>query len=358
MIGKQGFGDTGTFLYICPGNNYHNSSFLPLQDIDKQLNDLLDAGFESLQIPENPVRLYEPIHYTLETGGKQLRPRLLLLTAGLCGGDPETALPAAMAVEMLHNFTLIHDDIMDHAETRRGKSSIHVKWDEPTAILSGDVMFVLAMKQLSGVGSVAVDSGRMNTRLMQIFLEAVQTVCEGQAMDMAFQRKEDVTTAEYLQMIRAKTAALIQGSMKMGALIAGANEQTQKVCGDIGEHAGLAFQIQDDLLDVIADTHTFGKKAGGDIIEGKKTYLSILAFERADDTDRMILGQIIGNREAAEPEILRVIRIYHELGVIDEAVKALNQHYNKASQYLADFQDSEYRREINLLLDKLKVRDK
>jgi geranylgeranyl diphosphate synthase, type II len=327
------------------------------QDLSKQLDELLDTAFDNLSIPEKPASLYDPVRYIMGMGGKRLRPRLLLLSAGLCGGTPERALPAARAVEMLHNFTLIHDDIMDHAGTRRGMPTVHEKWDDAIAILSGDVLFVLAMQQLSAQGEHAGLTGEENTRLMQHFLEAVRVVCDGQAMDMAFGQRDDVTLPDYLEMIGAKTAALLRCSMKIGAMTAGADDEMTDNCGEIGEQAGLAFQIQDDLLDAVGDVSKFGKKVGGDILEGKKTWLTIRALERADDTDRLLLRQILGNATATEQDVLRVIRIYHDLGVIDDAVRAIREHYNNASQKLSLFKETAYHGEIKQLLDKLKVRD-
>ncbi len=323
----------------------------------EHLDNLLESAFTSISIPDEPASLYDPVRYTMDFGGKRFRPRLVLLTAGLCGGELEEALPVALAVEMLHNFTLIHDDIMDNANTRRGKPSVHKKWDKPTAILSGDVLFALAMKQLNEYGNGEPEFLQTRARLMSRFLDVIQTVCDGQALDMEFQSRDDVTTEEYLAMIRAKTAALIRCSMEMGAIVAGADDQMLRKCADIGNHTGLAFQIQDDLLDAVGDSGKFGKKVGGDIIEGKKTYLSILALERADDTDRNVLKQILGNSKTGESEILRVIRIYHDLGVIDSAAKAVTRHYQSARQQLELFEESDFRNEINVLLDKLKVRD-
>lgn len=328
-----------------------------MQDLRKQLDAILDTAFRSLSIPEKPASLYDPVRYVMGMGGKRLRPRLVLLTAGLCGGKPEDAIPAARAVEMLHNFTLLHDDIMDNAGTRRGLETVHEKWDDATAILSGDVLFVLALQQLAEQGKHAGLSDAANTRLMQRFLEAIRIVCDGQAMDMDFERRDEVALPEYLEMIGAKTAALLRCSMELGALTAGADEAVVADCGEIGEHAGLAFQIQDDLLDAVGDTSKFGKKVGGDIIEGKKTWLTIRALERADDTDRLLLRQILGSGTADESDVLRVIRIYHDLGVIDDAVRTIKEHYDNASQKLALFEESAYCEEIKLLLDKLKVRD-
>ncbi len=327
------------------------------QDIRRQLDDILDTAFHSLTIPDKPASLYDPVRYVMGIGGKRLRPRLLLLSAGLCGGRPERAIPAARAVEMLHNFTLVHDDMMDNAGTRRGMPTVHEKWDEAVAILSGDVLFVLALQQLTLQGGHGNLPDSVNNRLMQRFLEAIRVVCDGQAMDMDFENRDDVALSEYLEMIGAKTAALLRCSMELGAMTAGAGDNVVADCGEIGEHAGLAFQIQDDLLDAVGDTSKFGKRVGGDIIEGKKTWLTIRALEQADDADRLLLRQILGSGNATESDVLRVIRIYHDLGVIDDAVKAIKEHYNNALQKLTLFEESRYREEIKMLLDKLKVRD-
>ncbi len=344
-------------LYLLTNSEKKLRNNCTLQDISTQLDDLLDSAFNSLPVPEQPESLYDPVRYIMDLGGKRLRPRLLLLTAGLCGVKPGDAMPAALAVEMLHNFTLIHDDMMDNAGTRRGKPTVHVKWNSATAILSGDVMFVLAMKQLAAQSQHAGLSGAGSTRLMQRFLDAVQIVCDGQAMDMDFEQRDDVSLTEYLDMIGAKTAALISCSMELGAMTADADDKVVRDCGEIGHHAGLAFQIQDDLLDAVGDAAIFGKKAGGDIIEGKKTWLTILALERADDTDRLLLRQILNDKNTGESDILRVIRIYHDLGVLDDAIKAVKNHYANALQILDRFEKSVYREEIKVLLDKLKVRD-
>lgn len=309
-----------------------------------------------MPVPLEPSSLYNPVRYINGLGGKRLRPMLVLLSAGLCGGKPENALHPALAVEMLHNFTLVHDDIMDNAVTRRGKPTIHRKWDEATAILSGDVLFVLAMKQLAMYETeTGPDYGTLE--MLRVFLDAVQTVCDGQAMDMDFETRDIVTPDEYLDMIRAKTAALLRCSMELGAISANADDVARQKCREIGESAGLAFQIQDDLLDATGDASLTGKSIGGDILAGKKTWLSITAMERADDTDRELLNSILGNTQAGESGILRIIRIYHDLGVIDDAIRAITAQYNKALQLLDGFKESGYQSEIKTLLDKLKIRE-
>lgn len=312
----------------------------------EHIDTIVQQALDALDIPEHPAGLYDPVVYTMQMGGKRMRPRLVLLSCGLCGGEPRSALAPAMAVEMLHNFTLLHDDIMDNAETRRGNKTVHKKWDEATAILSGDVLFVLALKQLN-----------THSEMMPVFLDAIQEVCNGQALDMQFQTEPSVSISDYSAMISAKTAALLRCSMKLGAMAAGADSHRAELCGQIGHHAGLAFQIQDDLLDAIGDKLTFGKQVGGDIREGKKTWLTIRALEQADDTDRLVLQQVLGDRKAPESEILRVIRLYHDLGIVDEAVQEIERQYNQALVLLEGFEKSDSRDEINRMLGKLKVRD-
>ncbi|MDG5765911.1 polyprenyl synthetase family protein [Balneolales bacterium ANBcel1] len=328
-----------------------------MNSTNEYLDRLLESGFKALSSTAEPNSLYEPVRYTMAQGGKRFRPRLVLIASGLCGEDPSGAVPAAVAVEMLHNFTLIHDDIMDQADTRRGEPTVFRKWNESTAILSGDVLFVMALRTLIGHDGKNSFPGNIKDRLMHCLLEATQTVCEGQAMDMDFEKRADVRLGEYIGMIHAKTAALIRCSMQMGAIVAGADSDAENNCADIGEHTGIAFQIQDDLLDATGDTGKFGKRVGGDIIQGKKTYLSILATERADDAGRRMLAETLGNRQAGDGAISEVIRCYHDLGVIEDAASEIERNYQIALEKLGIFEDSEYRHEIKVLLDKLKIRD-
>lgn len=322
------------------------------------IDELLQAGFGSLIIPDEPSALYDPVRYIMDLGGKRFRPRLLLLATGMCGGRPENALHAALAIEMVHNFTLIHDDIMDDATTRRGHPSVHAKWNETTAILSGDVLFTLAIRKLLEEKRGESITEKKKLTLLSSFLEAVQTVCDGQALDIAFQTREEVTISEYLKMIESKTAALIRCCMEMGALFADAQPKKIELCKTIGTHMGLAFQIQDDLLDATADFSNFGKKKGGDIVEGKKTFLSILALERADKEKKDFLKQLYGNKNAEDDDIEKVIQCYHDLGIIDETASQISSHYEVALKNINEFEESDYLNEIKRLLDKLKNRNK
>ena len=322
------------------------------------LPQLIEQGIKDLNIPGVPYNLYRPITYTLELGGKRIRPYLVLLGCGLCGGDPREAIHAAMAIELVHNFTLIHDDIMDEAETRRGKTSVYRKWDSATAILSGDAMFALAIEQLQQYGETDTIDKRQYHALHQCFIRSIKRICEGQMLDLNFADQSNVSLSEYEEMIGAKTGALLSCALQMGGIVAGADNQIIDLLGKIGLEAGIAFQIQDDLLDVVADFDKFGKKIGGDIREGKKTYLALLAMERVTEQDRKTLSRILNKKEEkTDDEIQWVISCYQKSGVIDESKKAIRYHYENALDGLRSFEDSGYLTEIRHLLQKLITRE-
>ncbi|MCH8494217.1 MAG: polyprenyl synthetase family protein [Balneolales bacterium] len=318
---------------------------------------IFDDYFHSLSLPESPASLYEPISYILSIGGKKIRPKMVVAGCGLCGGNPKDALPAAAAVEMLHNFTLIHDDIMDNADKRRGLQTVHVKWNSSTAILSGDALFAQAFKQLLYYGADNRFSKDQYQALVSSFLNATQIVCEGQARDMDFESRQHVSIDEYLLMIEQKTAALLQSSFQMGAIIAGADEKSVEECGNIGLKAGIAFQIQDDLLDAIGDPEKFGKKCGGDIAEGKKTYLSILALQQASIDDKAVLQNVLASGATTSNEISDVIQLYHKYDVINQTKSEIDRLYGEAISSLMYFRESTFRDEINTLLNQLQNRE-
>ena len=274
--------------------------------LHKRLHLLIEEGLKNLELPESPSTLYDPYGYALGIGGKRIRPYLSLLACGMCNGNIEDALPAALAVEILHNFTLVHDDIMDRAETRRGMPSVFKKWNEDVAILSGDVMFADSFKQLEVYGEDESFSKDQYYAMITAFTRATITVCEGQALDMEFVDRSEVNHGEYLKMIQGKTAALIVGALKMGAIAAHAGIEEQNKVGQLGIEIGIAFQIQDDLLDATADPKKFGKKPGGDIYEGKKTYLTILALERADDEQKKFIQKVLENKRVDDDQVLAV----------------------------------------------------
>lgn len=312
---------------------------------------------ELIGLPKQPESLYEPLHYFLSIGGKRIRPMLVTTACGLCGGEPSEASHAAAAVESLHNFTLIHDDIMDQADTRRGYQTVHKRWDESTAILSGDALFAYAFGSLRYYAHNDSYSKKQLADLLDLFVKSTIVVCDGQALDMEFATRVDVSLDEYITMISWKTAALLSGSMAMGAVIAGADAQKVHEVSEIGRLAGIAFQIQDDLLDATADPEKFGKKPGGDIIEGKKTYLLISSLEKASGNDLKTLRELPGKRGITDEEVQTVVKVMNNLGVLDMARNEIDNLYNQALDVLDKFPESEYRFKIKSLLNQLTVRE-
>jgi geranylgeranyl diphosphate synthase type II len=317
----------------------------------------IEKALQEIDLPEMPVSLYEPYRYAMAVGGKRIRPILTLMACGLCDGDLDDALPAALSVEILHNFTLVHDDIMDSAGTRRGEPSVFKKWNENTAILTGDVMFADAYKQLHFYGESDKFSKQEFAAMHHIFSRAIITVCEGQALDMEFVDRSEVTDKEYLQMIGGKTAALLSGSLEMGAVAAHATHHKRAELAELGYEMGIAFQIQDDLLDAVADPEKFGKRPGGDIYEGKKTYLTILALERADEAQKKIISDTLAHVDPDEEAVEQVLDIMRELDVLKDVASQTDEHYQKALDLLNKFESSEYKLELEKLLNFLRKRD-
>jgi len=317
----------------------------------------IDQHIGSLSLPADPAGLYDPMRHTLTFSGKRLRPKLTILGTALGGGDPDKALHAGIAMELLHNFTLIHDDIMDNADTRRGKPTVYRQWGTSLAILSGDLMFAQAYKQFSAYNSDdAISKGQL-VSILDTFYQAVQEVCEGQANDIAFEKRVMVDIDEYIEMIRQKTAALLSASLKIGGLVANADPTVVDHLHHLGTEAGIAFQIQDDLLDVIADPKLFGKKVGGDIREGKKTWLLIQAYEKADTSQKDLLSRIIQSKSADDTQIDEVIRLYQKLGIVDAAREEIERRYSIAMQHLGVFKDTPYHATAKHLFDALIQRD-
>lgn len=296
------------------------------------LQNLVNAeiGRRSVQLNNNrPAGLYEPVSYSLGVGGKRLRPVMLLLSYNLYARDIEAVLPAALAIEVFHNFTLLHDDIMDKAEVRRNKPTVHMKYSENTAILSGDAMAFISYRYLS-----ECRSGRYS-EAYSLFTDTALQVCEGQQYDMEFEKLEEVSEQEYLEMIKLKTAVLLGCSLKAGALLADAPDEAALMLYDLGINLGMAFQIQDDWLDSFGDRHAFGKMIGGDIVAGKKTYLLVKAMEKAGEKQRQMLKNILqpGNMDPAE-KINAVIDIYHQTGVKELAEEKIKFYFNEAEAIL------------------------
>lgn len=295
------------------------------QDILQRIEDEL----ATTNYPSEPEGLYEPIEYVLEEGGKRLRPTLLLLAYSIYREDLNRAMPAAIGLETYHNHTLLHDDLMDHADMRRGRPTVHRKWDENTAVLSGDTMLIMAFRHVMECRC------EKSTEALQLFAQTAQEICEGQQYDVNFETRNNVTVGEYLEMIRLKTAVFLACAAKMGALIANADAADCEALYAFAERIGLAFQIQDDYLDVYGDPKVFGKKIGGDILCGKKTFLLINAFNKADDATRKRLQALLDNHKMpAEEKIQAVTEIYNQLAIPALTLDAIDHFYDEANEAL------------------------
>lgn len=279
-----------------------------------------------------PVELYEPIKYILSLGGKRVRPQLTMLACQMFGKPGFLAIDAGLAIELFHNFTLVHDDIMDKAPFRRGKIAVHKKWDERQALLSGDTLFVIAYQQLS-------KNSQNLSELLAVFSKTAQEVCEGQQMDMDFETRASVTIEEYIEMIRLKTAVLLAGALEMGAIIGGANPTDRKFIYRFGENIGIAFQLQDDLLDVYAD-EGFGKQCGGDIIANKKTFLQITAKTLANDVQSEQLAALVKEQNQAT-KVNETVAIFNALDIRKHTENQIQKHFDMAFQDLAKINVSE-----------------
>ena len=311
----------------------------------------INEQIAKLDWSKEPKGLYEPIGYTLSAGGKRVRPQLLLTACRMFGGEEEQALPAALALEVFHNFTLLHDDVMDHASVRRGRETVHVRWNENTAILSGDQMLIEAYKLIAQVPSDKVLS------TLRWFCEMATEICEGQQYDVDFEAREDVRIEEYIEMIRLKTSVLLGNALRTGAYIAGATEQEQQALYDLGIHLGLAFQIQDDLLDVYGDPATFGKAIGGDICCNKKTYLLLTARDTADEAQKARLEEWL-RHDAGPEKIAGVTALYDELGVRRAAEEAIAHHTREALRLLDTLPQNEASERLRALAERLSTRNK
>lgn len=285
------------------------------------LQERIAQGLAELDIPEQPANLYDPMRYMLQIGGKRVRPLLTLMAADLFSiPDLERAVPAAMAVELFHNFSLVHDDIMDNAPLRRGHRTVHEKWDANVAILSGDNLLIMAYAQLAKSPANALPA------ILETFNTMAAQVCEGQQLDMDFEQATAVNIDQYLHMIRLKTSVLLGAALKIGALLAGAGATEAQLIYDFGVGVGIAFQLQDDILDVYGDPGQFGKQRGGDILANKKTYLLLKALEMADAATRTKLNDWLADHSDPSAKIKNVTAIYNALGVRKE-VEAAKQLY-------------------------------
>lgn len=295
-----------------------------------EILDKVNEYIGNLSYGRRPQSLYEPIRYVLSLGGKRIRPTLMLLSYNLFRDDPETILSPACALETYHNYTLLHDDLMDDAPLRRGQQTVHVRWDANTAILSGDSMLVLAFERMQQCDD------RHLRDVLRLFTVTALEIGEGQQYDMEFENRNDVTEAEYIEMIRLKTSVLLACAVKLGALLADAPAGDVENLYKFGERIGLAFQLQDDYLDVYGDPKVFGKKIGGDITSNKKTYMLINALNKANAWQRKELEKWIGCRSFDRDEkVAAVTALYSKIGVDKMAIDCINRYFDEANKYLS-----------------------
>ncbi|RKF04193.1 geranylgeranyl diphosphate synthase type II [Tenacibaculum lutimaris] len=298
------------------------------------------AYLESQKFSREPKNLYEPIDYILQLGGKRIRPMLTLIASDIFSGDYKQALPAALAVEVFHNFTLVHDDIMDDAPLRRGNETVHEKWNINTAILSGDAMLILAYQYFENYEPVVFQ------KLAQLFSKTALEVCDGQQLDVDFETRNDVTIDEYIKMITLKTSVLVAAALKMGAIVAKADEDQAQHLYDYGLNLGIAFQLQDDYLDTFGDPESFGKQVGGDIIENKKTYLYLKALEVSNSNDKENLLNLYNGKEKNNSEkIDTVSTIFRNNNIPEETFKLIEYYTNKAFESLDHLNISEQQKQ-------------
>lgn len=304
----------------------------------KKYQNFISQEIEELNLPSVPQQLYEPITYFLSLGGKRMRPVLTLMGCELFQSDYSKAKQAALAVELFHNFSLIHDDIMDEAPLRRGQQTVHIKWNTNVGVLSGDALLILAYQQLTTY------SADILKELLPLFNQTAIEVCEGQQYDMDFELRSDVSIQEYIQMIRFKTAVLLGCSLQMGAIIGGACQKDAKALYHFGLNLGIAFQLQDDILDVYADQNKFGKQVGGDIIANKKTYLLLKAFEDADANQSKLLNELLLESNA-DKKVKGVKQIYELLDIKSKAELKMNDFYQIALKSLNEINLSATKKE-------------
>ena len=314
---------------------------LLLKQVSDEIKGIVPGG--------QPRELYEPVSYCLGLGGKRMRPLMTLLGCKLFGGDAQNAMSAAIGLELFHNFTLMHDDIMDNAPIRRGKPSVHIRWSANTAILSGDVMFALAYQHMMGVDDIHLRP------VLSLFNKTVLEVCEGQQYDMNFEALEHVSEGQYIEMIRLKTAVLPAACLKTGAIIANASEEDADHLYRFGEGVGIGFQIKDDWLDVFGDETTFGKKSGGDIVSNKKTWLYIKALEQAKGQQRQLLLDAYARKSTGPEEKIRKVKeVFLDLDIDKLALAEMDRYYKTAFEALNLIQvGSEAKQDLILLANSL-----
>ncbi len=307
--------------------------------IENYKEDFIAYLNKKIQVKE-PVNLYEPIHYILQLGGKRLRPVLTLMTCELFNGKVEDAFDAALAIEVFHNFTLIHDDIMDSAPIRRGKTTVHKKWNLNTGILSGDAMMIMAYQCFESYDSETFK------KLLKLFSQTSLEVCEGQQLDMDFETRDNVTIPEYLKMITYKTSVLVAAAMKMGVVIAKATNEEAEAMYNFGLNLGIAFQLQDDYLDTFGDSEVFGKQIGGDITENKKTFLYLKALEVSIPEDKKQLLEFYHSNKNNESKVKEVTYLFKKNNVPEITINEIEFYTNKAFEILEELSISEEKKLI------------
>lgn len=295
----------------------------------QEYQEIIASHFNNLEVKQEPKGLYQPISYILSLGGKRMRPVLTLMAAEIFNSDYKNALNAATAVEVFHNFSLIHDDIMDDAPLRRGKETVHEKWDLNTGILSGDAMLILAYQYFENY------EPHIFQKLAKLFSKTALEVCEGQQYDVDFETRDDVTIAEYLKMIEYKTAVLVGAAMKMGAIVANTSEENANLIYDFGLNLGIAFQLQDDYLDAFGDPKTFGKQVGGDIIENKKTYLYLKALQFGSKEQKEQLSHLFSIQPSDNSDKIESVKqIFLETKSAEATQNAIKEFTQKAFETL------------------------
>jgi geranylgeranyl diphosphate synthase, type II len=300
---------------------------------------------DSQALVREPKNLYEPIEYILKLGGKKLRPALVLMSYNLYREDIQAALPAGFAIEVFHNFTLMHDDIMDNAPLRRGMPTVHEKYNVNTGILSGDAMLILAYDYLMSVS----DDSKTTAKIIKVFNKCAIEVCEGQQLDIDFEKRNDVTISDYLRMIELKTSVLLAAALEIGANLAKSNENDAKNLYEFGRNIGISFQLQDDILDTFGDPATFGKKVGGDIAQNKKTFLFLKSLEMANMAQKEALLHWYNTDATSEKEVEKidaVKQIFLNSGVLDFANEVKNQYYETAMQHLDAVSVAEEKKQV------------
>tara|TARA_R110001583_G_scaffold112949_2_gene263258 strand:- start:2073 stop:3044 length:972 start_codon:yes stop_codon:yes gene_type:complete len=307
--------------------------------VDSYKEDFLVYLNSKISIKE-PVNLYEPMHYILQIGGKRLRPILTIMTCDLFNGNAKEAYDAALAVEVFHNFTLIHDDIMDSAPIRRGKETVHFKWDLNTGILSGDAMMILALRCFESYEPVVFK------KLVQLFNKTGLEVCEGQQLDIDFETRNDVSIEEYIKMITYKTSVLVAAAMKMGAIIANASKNDTESIYNFGLNLGIAFQLQDDYLDTFGNSATFGKQIGGDIIENKKTFLYLKCLQICNSTDKERLLDFYNSNKTGTTKVEEVTKLFKKNNIAAIIINEIAVYTNKAFDVLNNLDLTEDKKRI------------